>query len=112
MSSVVVITGSTTLLRERSCLALICMQFVLSNKASAPPLLPPPVLRPPYSQELEEQAADLGELYEKKYQLLHKSMKKQQSRKRRRPDDGEGGRRRRERRGRPVADVSSSCRCR
>ena len=106
MSSVV-ITGSTTLLRERSCVALICMQFVLSNKASAPPLLPPP-----YSQELEEQAADLGELYEKKYQLLHKSMKKQQSRKRRRPDDGEGGRRRRERRGRPVADVSSSCRCR
>lgn len=40
------------------------------------------------SQEMEEQAADLGEMYEKKYQLLHKSMKKQYSRKRRRPNDG------------------------
>lgn len=37
---------------------------------------------------MEEQAADLGEMYEKKYQLLHKSMKKQYSRKRRRPNDG------------------------
>ena len=39
---------------------------------------------------MEEQAADLGEMYEMKYQLLHKSMKKQYSRKRRRPNDGEG----------------------
>ena len=41
-------------------------------------------------RELEEQAEEYEEMYEKRFKLLQQSVKKVTSRKRRRQDDGEG----------------------